>query len=111
MKQNLIIVQTSVSEISVANTIAAMLIESHLAACVKIIPGVTSFYMWHDRLNSESEYIMQFKTIADKFEAVKAAILKVHPYDVPEIISTPVDQIHNEYYDWVIKATSTDVVE
>jgi periplasmic divalent cation tolerance protein len=58
---------------------AAMLVERHLAACVQVIPGVTSYFSWHNRLTSDPEYLLLIKTVTKRFTEVRDAILEAHP--------------------------------
>lgn len=73
-----------------AEAIATTLVEQRLAACVNVIPGVTSIYTWKGKVEREGETTLLIKTRAARVQALTEAIQAVHPYEVPEIIALPV---------------------
>ncbi|HUW53942.1 MAG TPA: divalent-cation tolerance protein CutA [Rhodanobacter sp.] len=84
-----------------AQTIAAALVDERLAACVSRLPGASSTYRWHGVVTTDSEELLLIKTTARCFEELKARLLVLHPYDVPELIAVPVRHGHAAYLDWV----------
>ena len=76
-----------------------------LAACVNRLPGVHSTYRWQGAVTSDCEELLLIKTLAGRFEALRARLLERHPYDVPELIATPVTHGHDAYLDWVRQST------
>ena len=70
--------------------IANTLVSKQLAACVNIVPGLTSIYTWKDELCNDQELLLIIKTKNNLFANVEEVIKKIHPYEVPEIISLPV---------------------
>lgn len=86
---------------AVAETIARAVVEKQLAACVNIVPGVTSIYRWEGQLNRDDEVLLIAKTRADLFDALRAAVVALHPYDVPEVIRLDVTAGHEPYLKWV----------
>ena len=76
-------------------------VESQLAACVNLIPGVTSIYQWKGKLEEESEVIALMKTTAEKLEELEAFLQKNHPYDEPEFIVVPIEAGSAGYLDWI----------
>jgi len=88
-----------------AKNIAAHLVNNKLAACVNIIPQLTSIYEWKGAVQEDSEYLLLIKTREDYFEAVKDAIIKLHPYELPEVISVPIKQGYDKYLNWIIEET------
>ncbi len=89
-----------------AERLAAELVESSLAACVQIGPGVTSVYRWQGAVEKGAEKILLIKSRAGLFGALEAAIKARHPYEVPEIISLPVSDGHAPYLDWLAAGTA-----
>lgn len=85
----------------VAKDVATALVEKSLAACVSIVNNVTSVYRWKGEVVEDSECVLLIKTKAVLFEKLKAEILELNPYDVPEIIATPIVKGHREYLEWI----------
>ena len=85
-----------------AARIARSLVEQKLAACVNVIPGVRSFYFWDGALQEDSESTLVVKTTDAALEDLTAAVKKLHPYSVPEVIALPLSDAGNpEYLSWV----------
>lgn len=86
---------------SSANELAASIVEQQLVACVNIIPGITSVYHWDNEIQHDQEWLLLIKTTDDMSEALKEAIMKIHPYDSPELISVDVTDGLPDYLQWV----------
>jgi len=89
----------------VANRIALAVLESGLAACVNILPRVQSLYRWQGKIESATEIPLFIKSTAANYPALEAAIRKLHPYDIPEIIALPVERGLPAYLNWVAAET------
>lgn len=87
-------------------SIARALVESRLAACVNLLPGVRSFYRWDGAVKDDSEILLVIKTTAARFDAVEALVKERHPYDLPELIALPVAAGNRGYLDWAREAAS-----
>ncbi|OGL46193.1 MAG: hypothetical protein A2W05_11060 [Candidatus Schekmanbacteria bacterium RBG_16_38_10] len=92
---------TTVNSDSAAKKIAQALIEEKLAACVNIIPSVTSIFRWEGKVSTESELILIAKSKEKLFDEIKDKILSLHPYKLPEIITVPIVDGSKEYLKWV----------
>ncbi|MEW9573567.1 divalent-cation tolerance protein CutA [Rhodanobacter sp. Si-c] len=90
-----------------AQQLAETLVGERLAACVNRVAGVLSTYRWQDKVSTDSEELLLIKTTAARFEALKARLLELHPYEVPELIALPAERGHAAYLDWV-RANATD---
>lgn len=88
-----------------AQGIADALVEERVAACVNVVPGLQSVYRWKGEVHHDTEAMLLVKTTRDRFEALKQAVLKHHPYELPEVIAVPVDRGHTPYLEWVIEAS------
>ena len=81
--------------------LAKTLVERELAACVNVLPGVTSVYRWKGAVESDAEQQLVIKTTADKVAALDDAIAALHPYDVPEFIVLPIVAGSGRYLAWL----------
>ncbi|MBA2077130.1 divalent-cation tolerance protein CutA [Rhodanobacter sp. PCA2] len=84
-----------------AQKLAETLVGERLAACVNRLPGVLSTYRWQGKVGTDSEELLLIKTTADRFDALKARLLALHPYELPELIAVPIENGHATYLDWV----------
>ncbi len=89
-----------------ANLIATTLVEDNLAACVNIIPAITSIYKWEDITQNDSELLLMIKTQEEKFKQVEEKIKELHENTLPEIIAVPIVLGSEEYQNWIVKGTS-----
>ena len=96
-----IIVQVSVPNKETAELLAEHLVREKLVACAQIIPGMTSMYMWEDKLETESELLLVLKTFNTQFKTIVSVITEKHPYEVPEIISVRVSEMTRNYSLWM----------
>ncbi|MBI2955609.1 MAG: divalent-cation tolerance protein CutA [Chloroflexi bacterium] len=83
-----------------ARRISSHLVEQRLAACTNMHP-ITSTYWWEGKVVEENEIALIAKTVPANFERVKEAVLKLHSYQVPCIISIPVDHVESRYLEWL----------
>lgn len=99
-EQTLIIVMTTLPDLDQANNIAKMLVEEKLAACVQVMPSMTSTYIWDDKICQESEHLVLIKTLEINYEALVVRLRSLHPYEVPEIIALPTLSVEQNYLLW-----------
>ncbi|XP_070573617.1 protein CutA homolog [Ptychodera flava] len=81
--------------------LARGLLDKDLVACVNIIPGLTSVYKWEGKVEEDSEVLMMIKTRASKVPDVSTYVRENHPYDVPEVISVPIEGGNPPYLQWI----------
>ncbi len=84
-----------------ASRIAAALVAAGEAACVSILPGIRSVYRWQGKVCDEGEMLLLIKTVAGRFEAARARIRQLHPYQVPEVIAVPLTDGDPDYLRWL----------
>lgn len=89
-----------------ADLISERLLESRLAACINQLPGLTSVYRWHEKIERAREIQLIIKSRAGLFEPLRQCILAHHPYEVPEILALAISQGHQPYLDWLREETS-----
>ena len=91
-----------------AEIIAKHLLSVHLAACVNILPGLTSVYQWQGDIESAQEHLLIIKSQQQQFTAIEAAIKAIHPYQIPEIIAVAIEQGSAEYLKWIDSCLRTN---
>ena len=99
-----LIVLTSVGKPEDAEWIAREIVERRLAACVNILPAVTSVYRWKGDVEKTDEVLLLIKTTSDRFEPLKEAIVSMHTYELPEVVSVAIENGHRPYLDWLDEA-------
>ena len=104
MSDYVVVLVTAPSE-STGRDIAAALLDHRLCACVNILPSVTSLYVWEGEVCQDEEVLLLIKTTAREFDALAAMVRENHPYDVPEIIATPVIEGSPDYLAWIEVST------
>ena len=96
-----VVVLTALGALPDAERIARALVEERLAACVNIVPGITSIYRWKGAVEQEAELLLVIKTMAAQLDALKARLLELHPYELPEVVVLPIGGGHQAYLDWI----------
>ncbi|MBX9668184.1 MAG: divalent-cation tolerance protein CutA [Candidatus Obscuribacterales bacterium] len=86
-----------------AESLAVQIVESKLAACVNIVPGITSVYLWEGELNKDGESLLIMKTNKSVYDKFESKIKSLHPYEVPEILCLPIESGSRAYLDWLNK--------
>ena len=92
-----------------AQTIAEHLIDQGLAACVNILPGITSIYSWQGKRESAQELLLVIKTTKDVYGALEKAIIGLHPYELPEIIAVDIENGNAGYLNWISENTNKNL--
>jgi periplasmic divalent cation tolerance protein len=80
------IVLTTVGADADAAAIARTLIDERLAACVNILPAMTSVYRWQGKVEQDREQQLVIKTASDRVAALQARLRQLHPYELPEFL-------------------------
>jgi periplasmic divalent cation tolerance protein len=52
-------------------------------------------------MDSAAEYLCLIKSRDDLFPSLEAEIISMHPYDVPEILATPITNGGKDYLNWL----------
>ncbi|XP_017783441.1 PREDICTED: protein CutA homolog [Nicrophorus vespilloides] len=91
----------TVPDEAVAKKLAHGIVQENLAACVNIIPKITSVYLWKGEINEDSELLLMIKTRTAKVDELTTYVRKNHPYEVCEVISTPIQNGNPPYLNWI----------
>ncbi len=92
---------TTIDDQQKAAQIARVLVEERLAACVQVLGPVTSTYHWKGEVETGQEWLCVAKTRGDLYAQAEAAIRRVHPYEVPEVLAVPIVSGGRNYLDWL----------
>lgn len=84
-----------------AQRLAKSLVEQRRAACVNILPGLTSVYAWEGQIEQAQEQLLLIKTETGLYADLETFLKTHHPYDVPEIIAVPVERGSADYLQWI----------
>src|SRR5687768_5735245 len=102
----MLIVLATTPDLAEANRLANFIVEEKLAACVQILPKMTSVYYWEGKVQTEPEHLLLIKTMDDKFEELSKFIRANHSYDVPEIVAIKAEKVSDDYLEWIHDVTS-----
>ncbi|MDP6539498.1 MAG: divalent-cation tolerance protein CutA [Planctomycetota bacterium] len=84
--------------------LARALVEGGLAACVNLVPGITSVYRWEGAVEESPEVLMVIKTRAERLGDVEQFLEREHPYDVPECVALVPGEVGQAYLSWLLEA-------
>jgi len=84
-----------------AETIAQAVVSGKLAACVNVLPGVRSCYVWEGKLTWSDEVLMLVKSTRGRFDQLQDRIKAMHSYSVPEIVSVTIEDAFDKYIEWI----------
>jgi periplasmic divalent cation tolerance protein len=100
MAEPLVVLVTASSQ-EEADRIAQTLVVEMLAACINIIPGITSVYRWEEEVQRDQEWLLVVKTQRDVLDGLTRRVKALHSYDVPEVIALPVVGGSHDYLRWL----------
>ena len=96
-----ILATTTTATMEDARKITAALVEERLAACVQIIEPITSVYRWQGAVEEEKEILLLIKSSKDLVPRIAELLDRIHPYEVPELIATPIIEGSSAYLSWL----------
>lgn len=96
-----IIVFVSCESKEQAEKIAQAVVTEKLAACVNVLPGIRSCYVWAGKLTWSEELLLVIKTTRGRFGQLQNRVKVLHSYEVPEIVSVSIDEASQPYLDWI----------
>jgi|SRR5213593_2886485 len=87
-----------------AERIAQAVVEEKLAACVNVLPGLRSCFVWEGKLTWSDEVLLLIKTTRGRFGQLRERVRGLHSYSVPEIVGVSIEEGLQEYIDWIDRA-------
>ena len=106
MTQSVVLVLTTLGASADATRFARTLVEERLAACVSVLPAMTSIYRWKGSVDEDREQQVIMKTTSDRVPALEARLRQLHAYEVPEFIVIPASGGSAAYLGWVVESVS-----
>ncbi len=103
-----VVVFVTAPTVRVARAIAAAILDAPTAACVKLLPGVESHYVWQGKRERAKECQLLIKTTRPRLAALERVVRAHHPYDTPEFVAAPLVAGAEKYLDWIDTATRDD---
>ena len=100
MSERLVVLMTAGSR-EEAEDIANTLVKEMLAACVNVLPGVTSVYRWEGELQRDQEWLLVAKSTRQVLDDLVRRVQALHSYDLPEVVALPVVGGNEAYLRWV----------
>ena len=97
----MLVVMTTTRDKADAEKLAGSIIDEKLAACVQILPQMTSVYFWEGKVRREPEHLLLIKTLEEKYDELSDFIQKNHSYDVPEIVAIEAEKVSDNYHRWL----------
>ncbi len=97
----MLIVLTTVLSADEAASLAEKIVTARLAACVQILPQMTSVYVWEGKMQKEGEHLLLIKTLPEKWEELRDFITANHSYKVPEIVAIEAERVSEPYLEWM----------
>ena len=105
MEYSHIVVLITIDTSANAQKLADKLLSARKAACVNIIPKVSSQYWWQGKIEKADEVMLVVKTRAALLDELITLVKQNHPYAVPEIIAVPIAGGNPDYLAWLEKET------
>ncbi|NWU34034.1 CUTA protein, partial [Hylia prasina] len=92
----------------IARDIARAIMDKKLAAYVNILPKSSALYFWKGELEESTEILLLVKTRTSKIGELSNYVRSIHPFEIPEIISLPIDQGNPLYLRWIGESVPRD---
>jgi len=101
MSSNHLVVLCTCPDEQTARRLAEAVVADKLAACVNILPGVTSVFYWEGEAQSEQEHLLVAKTSDIAYSRLESRLVELHPYELPEVIAVGIERGLAGFLDWI----------
>ncbi len=95
------VVLVTASGLEEGNKITAAILDKRLAACVNIVPKISSLFWWQGKIDAADEVLLIIKTRSSRIKDIISEVKSIHSYSVPEVIALPVMAGNSDYLDWI----------
>ncbi len=102
--QQALVVLVTLPDREKALAMARVLVGERLAACVNVLGDIRSIYRWQDAVQEDGEVLCVMKTTPERFEELRARVVSLHPYEVPEVVALPIAHGHQPYLEWLVSS-------
>jgi periplasmic divalent cation tolerance protein len=96
----------TVPNLELGEDLARELVEARLAACVNVLPGLTSIYRWKGGVERDAECLLIVKTVAARVRELESWLDRHHPYDVPECVALEPVSVAAAYRAWLVRESA-----
>lgn len=100
-----VIVYSTFPSVETAAAEANLLVEGGLAACVNILPGMVSVYVWKGETQRDAEVVLIAKTRQSLAGRLIAEARSRHPYENPAFVILPIEGGSADYLSWLFDQT------
>jgi periplasmic divalent cation tolerance protein len=104
-----VLVLTTIAAEADGTQLARALVDERLAACVNVLPAMTSVYRWKGQVEQDREQQIVIKTTADRLPALEARIRELHAYELPEFLVLSTAGGSLAYLAWVEESVAPEV--
>jgi periplasmic divalent cation tolerance protein len=106
-----VLVYSTFPSLDAAEAVGRELVERRLAACVNILPGMTSIYRWEGAIARDAEVVMIIKTRASLADPTINAVKALHTYTNPALVVVPIIGGSAPYLRWLCEETADPAVQ
>ncbi|KAM8800817.1 protein CutA homolog isoform 1-T1 [Rhynchonycteris naso] len=85
----------------IARDIARSVLDKKLAGSVNILPKASSLFFWNGEIEEATEILLLIKTKTSEVRVLSSYVRLVHPFEIPELFSLPMDQGDVHYLKWL----------
>ena len=104
MKESYCVVLTTTNCEENKQALVHGILSNHLAACIQTMP-IESHYMWQGKSCNDVEILLVIKTTTDCYQELESLIVKIHNYEVPQVVQLPFSEGYNPYLAWLDENT------
>jgi periplasmic divalent cation tolerance protein len=90
-----------------AERIGGQLVDDGLAACINILPGMVSIYIWDGKRQQDEECAMIIKSRTTLAAPIIRTVRSLHPYENPAIVVLDVAGGAPPFLEWILNQTAT----
>ncbi|HYZ51398.1 MAG TPA: divalent-cation tolerance protein CutA [Nitrososphaeraceae archaeon] len=106
-QSGVLVISTYPNEQSIVEISRKLIVTKKLCACISLTK-VRSIYYWDNKLEDQEEFMVFFKTTRSRARILKEEIMRLHPYDLPEILELKMDDISTDYLSWLEQVTMVE---